>query len=589
MGTEAQMDMDWAGTDFGDGAAGGAGIAGSAADVAAAQDSRGAAGAAYFTDEEILGIEPVGADSRLPRSVIPSGARNRSLIAHDSDDATAQRDSSVNSSPRNDRAIDVEDEMALRGDGEELGHKGAQAEAYATEMPEWMAAAAADPRNAAAATELWREHEEFRAAFASPDEARTFVQEARAAAVEARAVAEEARAIKELLPGGVKDIVSLREATQSVERIDAALFSGDARAQADVVAEMARVNPAAFRSMFAEAARVMAGLGGKAAAGGGDGDAAVARLFRGGDLDAGAAQRGSEGRNSGTSGDGRLTAPTLREEREGWGTRQNRNPVADRASQGGVTTDPTLRTNREGWATPQNQDLNQNRRQDAGTTNSSNANHETPFAEAHGKQIANHDSRVNLRDSSGQANYGFDAAAYAAFERTTNETVARDVRGSIADTLARVMPEGVAEGAARRMGEDIFGEVHRALAGDRALSEQVASVLRGGPPSPENGFGGLRASAANAVRFGAEEQARVAALVAGRAKQLVPSVARRVIGEWTSSVLSTARSKAARQAAAAARVDIAAPGGSSDTMPLRAMSAREVNYASMSDEQILWM
>jgi hypothetical protein len=81
----------------------------------------------------------------------------------------------------------------------------------------------------------------------------------------------------------------------------------------------------------------------------------------------------------------------------------------------------------------------------------------------------------------------------------------------------------------------------------------------------------------------------VAALVAGRAKQLVPSVARRVIGEWTSSVLNTARSKAARQAAAASRVDIAAPGGSSDSMPLRAMSAREVNYASMSDEQILGM
>jgi hypothetical protein len=36
-------------------------------------------------------------------------------------------------------------------------------------------------------------------------------------------------------------------------------------------------------------------------------------------------------------------------------------------------------------------------------------------------------------------------------------------------------------------------------------------------------------------------------------------------------------------------VDIAAPGGSLDSMPLRQMSAREVNYASMSDEQILGM
>jgi len=148
-----------------------------------------------------------------------------------------------------------------------------------------------------------------------------------------------------------------------------------------------------------------------------------------------------------------------------------------------------------------------------------------------------------------------------------------------------VMPEGVADGAARRIGEDIFTEVHRALAADRSLSEQVAGVLR--PPLANDGRGGPRGY--GELRIGAAEQQRVAALVAGRARQLVPSVARRVIGEWTSTVLNTARSKAARQAAAASRVDIAAPGGSADSMPLRAMSAREVNYASMSDEQILGM
>ena len=107
-------------------------------------------------------------------------------------------------------------------------------------MPEWMTALAADPQHGVQAQQLWREHQEFRAAFASP---------------------EEARAIKELLPGGVRDVLTLREATQSVDRIDAAIFSGDARAQSEVVAELARANPAAFRSMFAEAARVLAGMG----------------------------------------------------------------------------------------------------------------------------------------------------------------------------------------------------------------------------------------------------------------------------------------------------------------------------------------
>ncbi len=117
----------------------------------------------------------------------------------------------------------------------------------------------------------------------------------------------------------------------------------------------------------------------------------------------------------------------------------------------------------------------------------------------------------------------FDPAAYAAFERSTNDAVARDVRGSISDTLARVMPEGVAEGAARRIGEDIFNEVHRALGG--------------GPDAFRASGGGVLRDR----RFGGAEQQRVASLLAGRAKQLVPSVARRVIGEWTSSVLNTAR------------------------------------------------
>ncbi len=112
-------------------------------------------------------------------------------------------------------------------------------------MPEWMADAGGGSCGMVARLQaLWREHQEFRAAFSSP---------------------EEARAIKELLPGGVRDVLSLREATQSVDRIDAAIFSGDARAQSEVVAELARANPAAFRSMFAEAAKVLAGMGSREA------------------------------------------------------------------------------------------------------------------------------------------------------------------------------------------------------------------------------------------------------------------------------------------------------------------------------------
>jgi hypothetical protein len=452
MSSGTQVDLDWAGAD--------AGQRGAGAPTASAPNG-GAAATAYLTDEEILGIDPPAPNGGF------GGLRNDNAVA-----TGAQQNATAGA-----------------GGPAEAGAvvaKTTQAEACATGgMPSWMQAVAADPKHGGEAQLLWREHQEFRAAFSSP---------------------EEARAIKELLPGGVRDVLTLREATQSVDRIDAAIFSGDARAQSEVVAELARANPAAFRSMFAEAAKVLAGMGRKAEVGG------------------------------------------LRLE------------VGNFAN-----TSPAMSTVAGGES--------ENRRRDVGAATEKVGSGESPVT-SHPSQdlrasqspVTTHESQITNHESP-----HFDPAAYANFERATNDAVARDVRGAIGDTLARVMPEGVAEGAARRIGEDIFNEVHRALAADRNLSEQVAGVLRD-------------------RRFGGAEQQRVASLLAGRAKQLVPSVARRVIGEWTSTVLNTARSKAARQAAAAARVDIAAPGGSLDSMPLRsrgAGSAREVNYASMSDEEIL--
>jgi hypothetical protein len=488
MASGIQVDLEWAGTDSG------ANRAQSHADAAPIAASNAAAAARFLTDEEILGIEPpspndgnggrarVGGEPSARSALIPSEARSgfgtpveSTGLSSGSAGGTESRprDSSGNFGPRNDNSSEEaaqpaghESRFTLRQGSGEANH---ESDATAV-MPGWMQAAASDPQHGGEAQQLWREHQEFRSAFASP---------------------EEARAIKELLPGGVRDVLSLWEATQSVERIDAALFSGDTRAQSEVVAELARVNPSAFRSLFAEAAKVLAELG--------------------------AERTETRGREAGIqeAGSSRLEA---------------RIPLAPQTSPA-----PAFQaSNRESQA----------------LDHQASGSSLQPLAS-------------NLQN--------FDPAAYATFERSTNDVVARDVRGSISDTLARVLPDGVADGAARRIGEDIFQEIHRALASDRTLSEQVAAVLR-------------------ERRFGSGEQQQVASLLAGRARQLVPSVARRVIGEWTSSVLNTSRSKAARQAAAASRVDIAAPGGSLDSMPLRpgaTGSPRGVDYASMTDEQIL--
>ncbi len=348
MSSGTQVDLDWAGTDAGRGTAGAPG---------ASASTNGGTNAAYLTDEEILGIDP------------PSPDGGFGGLATD----------------RVGRAEDRRDGDALVGDLGEAGEgQNPQAEARATGgMPSWMAAMAADPRHGGEAQQLWREHQEFRAAFSSP---------------------EEARAVKELFPGGMRDVLSLREATQSVERIDAALFSGDARAQSEVVAEIARANPAAFRAMFAEAAKVLATMG----------------------------ARGNEAGS--------------KEAGKSYGSIEN-----------GLNAGPTLRKDGEGWG-PQSLPAQQ----------LPDGNHESP-----GTNHPSRELRASQSPVTGHAAPQFDPVAYASFERSTNEIVARDVRGAIGDTLARVLPEGVADGAARRIGDDIFNEIHRALAADRSLSEQV--------------------------------------------------------------------------------------------------------------------
>ena len=431
---------------------------------------------AHLTDEEILGIEPVGEATTARRDVISREARNPS-----GNSGVAGEKQQTDSSGRGTRLTDNAAGAAIPQNDSTDGSPTGNA------MPEWMLAAAGDPKHGAEAQKLWQEHQAFRASFSSPDEA---------------------RAIKELFPGSAQEAQTLRQAARAVDQLDAAIYSGNSQAQSEVVAELARANPAAFRQLFAEAARVLAGMG------------------------------QAQPVNNQT--------PTLSAAaNEGWGTHHaNSTPVGN---------------------TPGSKDPGYNN-----TARTQSAGHELQIT-SHESQVTGHQSPVT--------NHGFDPTAYAAFERSTNDTVARDVRVAVGDTLARVLPEGIAEGAARRIGDDIFNEIHRTLAADRSLSEQVGEILRGSS----------REFSANGWRFGAAEQQRVASLLASRAKQLVPGVARRVIGEWTNSVLGASRSKAARQASAAARVDIAAPGGSLDSMPLRAMSPREVDYASMTDDEILGM
>ncbi len=172
---------------------------------------------------------------------------------------------------------------------------------------------------------------------------------------------------------------------------------------------------------------------------------------------------------------------------------------------------------------------------------------------------------------SGPSNSGatFPADAYRAFESTTNEDVGRRMHEAIDRTLASTLPQGMTEGARRRIGEDIFREVHASLASDRELSRRVGETLRD-------------------WRFDAAARQQVVGLVSGRARAVLPEVARRVVAEWTSSVLASDRAKTARVDAAAARRDITG-GRLPEPVSSSTLRPREVDYRRLSDEQILEM
>jgi hypothetical protein len=278
----------------------------------------------------------------------------------------------------------------------------------------------------------------------------------------------------ETQPAAAAEARQWREAAKDVAALDTAYFRGDAGARSGLAARLYESDPAAFREMLAESARMLA----------------------------------------------------------------SRDPqaLAELARQLGVSEAqaPGTATKSLGQA----------------------ARSAEPGAAAH-NQIA--------PDNRGTA--AFPAEAYRAFESATNEDVARGTREAIERTLGSTLPEGIGEGARRRIGDDIFQELHATLSGDRELSRQVGDILRG-------------------WHFDGATKQQIVSLISSRARAAMPEVARRVVAEWTSSVLASDRARAGRVDAAAARRDITG-GRLPAAVPANALTPRRVDYSRMSDEQIL--
>lgn len=151
------------------------------------------------------------------------------------------------------------------------------------------------------------------------------------------------------------------------------------------------------------------------------------------------------------------------------------------------------------------------------------------------------------------------------FFHSTNAAAVSSVVDAIETQVERLLPEGISKSARNRVVGEIYRELDTTLRGNRALGQQMRDAFRSGGLDDEH-------------------QRAIVSLVTGRARQALPAVAKRVLNEWTTTVVSANHER--RQRTAERRVDIAGSGGAGND-GRRAVTPRELDYARMSDADIL--
>ena len=156
--------------------------------------------------------------------------------------------------------------------------------------------------------------------------------------------------------------------------------------------------------------------------------------------------------------------------------------------------------------------------------------------------------------------------AQADFFQATNSAAVHSVMEAIESQVDRLLPEGISKSARNRVAGEIYRELDTTLQGNRALGQQMRDAFRSG---------GLDDAHRKAI----------VSLVTGRARQALPGVAKRVLNEWTNTIVSANQDRRARQRNAERRVDISGSGGGNDGR--HAVSSRDIDYGRMSDADIL--
>ncbi len=153
------------------------------------------------------------------------------------------------------------------------------------------------------------------------------------------------------------------------------------------------------------------------------------------------------------------------------------------------------------------------------------------------------------------------------FFQSTNAAVVQGVVDQIQTQVERLLPEGASKTTRNRVVGEIYRELDRTLGENRQLAQQVRDALRAGA-------------------LDGSHQRAIISLITGRARQALPNVAKKVMEEWTSTIMAADRGRRARQRAAEQRVDIVGSGGAARDGK-GGKTPRDIDYARLSDSDIL--
>lgn len=157
--------------------------------------------------------------------------------------------------------------------------------------------------------------------------------------------------------------------------------------------------------------------------------------------------------------------------------------------------------------------------------------------------------------------------AQVEFFHSANAAAVKNVLDAIEARVERLLPEGVSKSARDRVVGEIYRELDGTLRSNRQLAQQMRNAFRSGS-------------------LDANHQRALVSLITSRARQALPGVAKRVLNEWTSTIVAANQDRRARQRAAESRVDIAGSGRAGND-GIRPLTPRDIDYARLSDSDIL--